>query len=126
METAADHEVARQLAPTGVLRAGINLSNPLLVTGRTDSGDPIGVSPDMARRVSEQIGVPVEYVAFPSPGAVADAVSEDLWDVALIAHEPKRAETVTFSPSLILPDRIISASGSCTDFWITRLSGRAP
>ena len=24
------------------------------------------------------------------------------------------------------PARIISANGSCTDFWITRLSGRAP
>ena len=36
------------------------------------------------------------------------------------------AETVTFSPSLMVPARIISASGSCTDFWITRLSGRAP
>ena len=36
------------------------------------------------------------------------------------------AETVTFSPSLIVPARIISASGSCTDFWITRFKGRAP
>ena len=36
------------------------------------------------------------------------------------------AEIVTFSPSFTRPDRIISASGSCTLFWITRLSGRAP
>jgi hypothetical protein len=36
------------------------------------------------------------------------------------------AEITTFSPSLMRPERIISASGSCTDFWITRLSGRAP
>ncbi len=36
------------------------------------------------------------------------------------------AEMTTFSPSLTCPDRISSASGSCTDFWITRLSGRAP
>ena len=40
--------VVSQLAPTGVLRAGINLSNFLLVTGRTPDGDPAGVSPDMA------------------------------------------------------------------------------
>jgi polar amino acid transport system substrate-binding protein len=53
----------------------------------------------MARIVSERIGVPIEYVSFPSPGAVADAVSEDQWDIALIAHEPKRAETVIFSPA---------------------------
>ena len=36
------------------------------------------------------------------------------------------AEITTFSPSLMRPERISSASGSCTDFWITRLSGRAP
>src|ERR1051326_8705356 len=35
---------------------------------------------------------------------------------------PERpAEIVTVSPSLILPERISSDSGSCTDFWITRL-----
>ena len=36
------------------------------------------------------------------------------------------APMTTFSPSLMRPERIISASGSCTYFWITRLSGRAP
>ncbi len=96
---AVDGEIVGQLAPKGVLRAGINLSNPLLVTGRTGSGDPVGVSPDMARTVSERLGVPVEYVTFASPGAVADAASQDRWDIALIAHEPKRAETITFSPA---------------------------
>ena len=48
MKTAVDPEAARELAPKGVLRAGVNLSNPLLVTGRTEAGDPVGVSPDMA------------------------------------------------------------------------------
>ena len=42
-------DVISQLAPTGVLRAGINLSNFLLVTGKSPTGDPVGVSPDMAR-----------------------------------------------------------------------------
>jgi hypothetical protein len=36
------------------------------------------------------------------------------------------AEITTRSPSLMRPARMSSASGSCTDFWITRLSGRAP
>ncbi|MFC7689923.1 hypothetical protein ACFQY5_10220 [Paeniroseomonas aquatica] len=38
-------EILAQLAPTGVLRAGINLSNFLLVTGRSPEGEPEGVSP---------------------------------------------------------------------------------
>jgi polar amino acid transport system substrate-binding protein len=99
MNAVVDHDVVSQLAPNGALRAAVNLSNPLLVTGRSDSGDPVGVSPDMARTVSERIGVPIEYVTFPSPGAVADAACEDRWDIALIAHEPKRAEAITFSPA---------------------------
>ena len=36
------------------------------------------------------------------------------------------AETETFSPSLMRPERMSSDNGSCTDFWMARLSGRAP
>ena len=45
-------EVRAELAPTGALRAGINLSNFLLVTGQSDTGAPIGVSPSMAAEVA--------------------------------------------------------------------------
>jgi hypothetical protein len=38
-------DIVAQLAPHGVLRAGINMSNFLLVTGRSASGDQQGVSP---------------------------------------------------------------------------------
>ena len=34
-------EIVEELAPTGVLRAAINMSNFLLVTGKTDDGDPV-------------------------------------------------------------------------------------
>jgi len=59
--------VRQELAPNGILRAGINMSNPLLVTGKTEAGDPAGVSPDMARAIAEQLSVEVKYVQFPSP-----------------------------------------------------------
>ncbi len=45
-------DVLAELAPTGALRAGINLSNFLLVSGRSASGEPEGVAPDMAREVA--------------------------------------------------------------------------
>jgi hypothetical protein len=59
-----------ELAPTGVLRAGINLSNFLLVTGRTATGDPVGVAPDMAREIAASLGVPINYVPFKTPGGL--------------------------------------------------------
>ena len=90
-------QVRAELAPTGVLRAGINLSNFLLVTGQTASGDPQGVSPDMARAVADRLVVPVEYIRYATPGELADAAVEDLWDIGNIGAEPERAKTITFT-----------------------------
>jgi len=90
-------EIVAQLAPTGVLRAGINLSNFLLVTGRTPDGDPVGVAPDMARAVADRLGVPVRYVPYPRPGELADAAGTNTWDIGLIGAEPQRAEKIAFT-----------------------------
>ncbi|MEX0960320.1 MAG: transporter substrate-binding domain-containing protein [Burkholderiales bacterium] len=92
-------QVRAELAPTGVLRAGINLSNFLLVTGSTPQGDPVGVSPDMARAVAERLGVPLKLVTFDNPGLLADAAVKDLWDIGNIGAEPERARTIAFTPA---------------------------
>jgi len=88
-----------ELAPTGTLRAAINMSNFLLVTGKTPEGDPDGVSPDMARAVAERLGVPVKLIPFKSPGELADAAVEDVWDIGNIGAEPERAKNIAFSPA---------------------------
>jgi polar amino acid transport system substrate-binding protein len=90
-------EVVAELAPTGVLRAGINLSNFLLVTGRSATGEPEGVAPDMAREIANRLGVPVKYVPFKTPGELADAAATNTWDIGLIGAEPQRAEKITFT-----------------------------
>lgn len=90
-------EVVSELAPHGVLRAGINMGNFLLVTGSTPSGDPDGVSPDMAREIAKRLGVPVSFVPYARPGQLADAAGTDTWDIGLIGAEPARAEKIDFS-----------------------------
>jgi polar amino acid transport system substrate-binding protein len=90
-------EILAQLAPTGVLRAGINMSNFLLVTGRGPAGEPDGVSPGMARAIAEKLGVPVHYVPYPRPGELADAAGTGAWDIGLIGAEPQRAEKISFT-----------------------------
>ena len=62
--------VRRQLCPTGVLRAGINLSNFLLVTARDSQGQPGGVSPDLARAMADRLEVPLSLLPYPGPGQV--------------------------------------------------------
>ena len=93
--------VVTELAPTGVLRAAINMGNFLLVTGRTSAGDPEGVAPDMAREIASQLGVPVAYVPYARPGELADAAGSGVWDIGLIGAEPQRAEKIAFTPAYV-------------------------
>ena len=92
-----DEQVVKELAPTGKLRAGINMSNLLLVTGKAANGDPQGVSPEMAAEVARRLGVPLQLLPFPSPGQLADAVDDDVWDIGNIGAEPQRAEKIAFT-----------------------------
>lgn len=90
-----------ELAPTGVLRAAINMGNFLLVTGTSASGDPEGVAPDMAREIASRLGVPVKYVPYKTPGELADAAGTGAWDIGLIGAEPQRAEKITFTAAYV-------------------------
>lgn len=90
-------QVRSELAPRGVLRAGINLSNFLLVTGRTNAGEPEGVSPSMAAEIARRLDLDISYVTFKTPGELADAATEDVWDIGLIGAEPARARHIAFT-----------------------------
>ena len=93
--------IVKELAPTGVLRVGINLSNFLLVTGKAANGDPQGVAPDMGAEIARRLGVGVKYVPFPQPGPLADKVDTDTWDIGLIGAEPQRAEKIYFTKAYV-------------------------
>lgn len=86
-----------RLAPGGILRAGINLSNFLLVSARAADGAPVGVSPDMAKAVADRLGAELRLVPYASPALLADAAGRDEWDIGLIGAEPQRAETIAFT-----------------------------
>ena len=88
-----------ELAPSGTLRAAINLSNFLLVSGSDAAGQPVGVAPDMARAVAERLGVAVAYVPYKTPGELADAGGTGAWDIGLIGAEPARAQKIAFTPA---------------------------
>src|SRR5713101_5483075 len=90
-------QIIAELAPSGVLRAAINMGNFLLVTGKAPSGDPSGVSPDMALAIAARLGVPVKFVPYARPGELADDAEKGLWDIGNIGAEPQRAEKINFT-----------------------------
>ena len=94
--------VKQQLAPTGVLRCGINLSNFLLVSSTAADGSPQGISPDIANLVASTLGLPCELICFDRPGKLADSVNQDIWDICNIAFEAERAQTLDFSQPYVV------------------------
>lgn len=89
-----------ELAPTGKLRAGMNLDNTHLTTKDSATGELSGVSVDIMRELASRIGVEVEFVVHNTPGQVAESAQKGAWDVAMLAIEQSRAETINFSPPL--------------------------
>ena len=90
-------EVIAQLTPTGALRAGINMSNFLLVVDKTASGDPVGPSPAIAQAIADALGKPLKLVPFDHPSDVAAAAGKDKWDIGNIGAEPQRAAVMDFT-----------------------------
>jgi len=89
--------VRTDLATSGVLRVGLNLSNFLLVGTDPATGAYRGIVIDLARELARRLGVPVEFTGYPSPGKVTEGARDGAWDVAFIAVEPARAAEISFS-----------------------------
>lgn len=88
-------------APTGVLRASINVGNPVLAHRAAD-GSPGGVSVDMARALAARLNLNVEFIVFDSARESVDYVSQDQADVGFFALDPRRGETLHFTAPYIL------------------------
>jgi polar amino acid transport system substrate-binding protein len=98
--------ITEDLAPTGVLRASINLGNPVLAQGTVDA--PTGVTVDIARELGARLGVPVELVAFDAARRSFEAMTSGRADICFLAIEPKRAEQVAFTAPYVLIEGVFA------------------
>jgi len=128
-------------APTGTLRASINLGNPILAH-RTDSGEPGGVSVDIARELASRLGVPVAFTSFDRAAESVEAVTNESADVGFFAIDPLRGAGIAFTAPYVLIEgcylvreaspltrnedvdregnRIMVGKGSAYDLFLTR------
>ncbi|MFA1687724.1 transporter substrate-binding domain-containing protein [Achromobacter dolens] len=94
-------DIVQAFTPTGVLRATINLGNPILAT-RDASGAAAGVSVDLARAFAQQLGVALELIVLDSAGKAVDTVSQEAADIGFFAIDPKRATGIAFTDAYVL------------------------
>src|SRR6478672_3412378 len=98
---ASSSAALRELAPTGTLRVGINMSNFLLTRMDSATGKPAGVAVDLGHELGRRLGAAVEIVPYPNPGALADDARSGKWDVGFLGAEPQRANEIDFTAAYV-------------------------
>jgi polar amino acid transport system substrate-binding protein len=100
-QTAAPADAVKDLAPTGTLRAAINLGNVVLAQ-KDEAGKPKGITVDLARELGRRLNVPVELVPFDAAGKTFEALKTGTLDVLFLAIEPVRANEIAFTAPYVL------------------------
>jgi polar amino acid transport system substrate-binding protein len=93
-------DVLKDLAPTGTLRASINLGNIVLANGTPDN--PGGVTPELARELAKRLGVPSQLKCFDAAGKAFEAMKAGEVDIVFLAIEPVRAAEIEFTAPYVI------------------------
>ena len=95
-------QIAQSLAPSGKIKASINLGNPILANKDPKTGQPFGVSVDLAHALAKKLGLELELVVFDSAGESVKAVKEERADFGFFAIDPVRGEGIAFTDPYVL------------------------
>lgn len=93
---------AKEVAPSGTLRVAIGVgpaASAFYCTKDPQTGRPRGVTVSLGAELGRLLHVPVEYIEYPSSGAITNAADKDAWDVAFMPVDPERAKAVDFGPA---------------------------
>jgi len=138
----APDTLIQSFAPTGRLRASINLGNPILAGRDASTGEAKGVSIDLSTEFAKRLGVALELVVFDTAAKSVDAVSTGQADIGFFAIDPKRGEHIVFTAPYVLIEgaylvresspltaneevdrsgaRVVVGQGSAYDLYLTR------
>ena len=96
-----DRSLVEEFAPTGSLRASLNLGNPVLARSRTAPEKPAGVTIDLARQFARELGVGVAFLEFGTAAKSLEALTEARADIGFMAIDPLRAAGIHFTPAYV-------------------------
>ena len=94
-------DLLAQFAPTGVLRASLNMGNPVLAHSRTAREKPAGVSIDLARRLGRELGVEVSLLEFATAARSVEELAAGGADIGFMAIDPQRANSIHFTAAYV-------------------------
>jgi len=104
---------AKDLAPSGTLRAAINFDNTILASKDAVTGEPGGISVELAREVARRLGVAFEYVPYYAAGKVVEGLQSYAWDICFLAIDPVRSKLISFTaPYVVIEGAYLVPEGS--------------
>jgi polar amino acid transport system substrate-binding protein len=139
--------IVQTFAPTGKLRASINLGNPILANLNIETKQPYGISVDLATELAKQLDVGLELVVFDTAAKSVEALSLEQADIGFFAIDPLRGKDISFTAAYVLIEgsymvpadsaivaneevddpkhRVVVGKGSAYDLFLTRELKRA-
>jgi polar amino acid transport system substrate-binding protein len=102
MSTAPSPAAIAELAPTGKLRAVINLGNPVLAGKDATTGEARGVSVELSRELAKRLGVALEIITVTTAAKSVEAIKSGACDVAYVAIDPARAVDMDYTAPYVL------------------------
>ncbi|PMS36796.1 amino acid ABC transporter substrate-binding protein (PAAT family) [Trinickia symbiotica] len=97
-----DPSIIRAFAPTGRLRASINLGNPVLASRQSADAPPTGISVDLAHELARRLQLELEFAIFETARKSVEAVTEGRADIGFFAIDPVRGAGIAFTAPYIL------------------------
>ncbi|WP_231970301.1 ABC transporter substrate-binding protein [Polynucleobacter necessarius] len=99
--TNIDPTITSSFAPTGTLRVGINLGNPILANEDPATHELRGVTIDIAHEIGQCSGLPVKLIPFKTAGNTVDAIKTGEIDLVFVAIDPIRGADISYTPAYI-------------------------
>lgn len=99
---AISSDLAPAFAPTGALRAAINLGNPILACADPATGQAAGVSVDLAQALADRLRLPLVLQVFNTASQSVEAVTQGQADVGFFAVDPLRGAGIAFTAPYVL------------------------
>ena len=91
----------KSFAPTGTLRVGINLGNPVLANEDANTKILSGVTVDIAHEIGKRINLPVQLIPFKTASATVEGIKSGDIDLVFVAIDPVRGADISYTPAYI-------------------------
>ena len=102
-QPASDPRVA-DLVEAGKIRIGVGVGNHASAVKDPATGELRGIATDLAQALAARIGVRLQIVEYPRPGAVFDGARTGAWDATFLVIDPNRTAEADATPAYMESD----------------------